>query len=77
MLILLRIRSKLAGKTTWEAGMHEPFMIHVARLAPAFMTTTFFILYYHFFVHERKLLWAIGLFLLGALISYRSLTLSG
>ena len=55
--------------------MNEPYMIHVARLAPAFMTIAFLILYYHFFVHKNKLLWAIGLFLFGALVSYRSITL--
>ncbi len=57
--------------------MQEPFMIHVARLAPAFMTITFLILYYHFFVHRNKLLWAMVLFILGCLVSWRSLTLVG
>ena len=57
--------------------MNEPFMIHVARLAPAFMTITFLILYYHFFVDRHKLLWAIGLFLFGCLVSYHSITLFG
>ncbi len=57
--------------------MDEPAMVHIARLAPAFMTITFLILYYHFFVHEKKLLWAIGLFIFGALISWRSITLFG
>ena len=57
--------------------MDEPYMIHVARLAPAFMTITFLILYYHFFVYENKLIWAIGLFIFGCLVSYRSLTLFG
>ena len=57
--------------------MQDPIMIHVARLAPAFMTITFLILYYHFFVHKNKLLWAIGLFIFGCLVSYRSLTLVG
>lgn len=36
--------------------MNEPYMIHVARLAPAFMIITFLILYYHFFVYKNKLL---------------------
>ncbi len=57
--------------------MNDPYMIHVARLAPAFMTITFLILYYHYFVHKNRLLWAIGLFLFGCLVSYRSLTLVG
>lgn len=57
--------------------MHEPYMIHVARLAPAFMTITFLILYYHFFVQQNKLLWAIGLIALGCFVSYRSLTIFG
>lgn len=57
--------------------MNEPYMIHVARLAPAFMVITFLVLYYHFFVHKNKLLWAIGLFIFGCLVSYRSITLFG
>ncbi len=57
--------------------MQEPFMIHLARLAPAFMAITFLILFYHFFVQKNRLLWAVGLFLLGGLISYRSLTSIG
>jgi|GEM_PF-5563561 len=57
--------------------MQEPFMIHVARLAPAFMAITFLILFHHFFVQKNRLLWAIGLFLFGCLIAYRSITLFG
>ncbi|MHB1299759.1 MAG: hypothetical protein ACYCY8_02690 [Burkholderiales bacterium] len=57
--------------------MQEPFMIHLARLAPAFMAITFLILFHHFFVQKNKLLWAVGLFLLGCLIAYRSLTSIG
>ena len=57
--------------------MQEPFMIHLARLAPAFMAITFLILFHHFFVQKNRLLWAIGLFLFGCLIAYRSITLFG
>lgn len=57
--------------------MEEPAMVHIARLAPAFMTITFLVLYYHFFVHRNRLIWAIGLFVFGGLISWRSLTLAG
>lgn len=57
--------------------MQEPFMIHLARLAPAFMVITFLILYYHFFVHRNKLLWAMGLFVFGCLVSWRSITSAG